>query len=576
MSRLKFLFKYLKPYINRVIISIVCMLFVALLTSASRWLIKPVVDKIFFEKNLNNLYILVVIIPVIYLFIGIFTYLKNYLNTWVANNVTKNLREDLYKHLQNISIDYFITKSTTGHTISRLTNDLNNIFFMLSKSPAVLITDSITMLGLIFVLFYISIKYAILSLIVLPLALFPVHIFTKKLRYYSRKSQQEIANLYNNLQESISAIFLTQVFNQQQKEFKNFKNFNDKVYIATKKFSKVEFLSSPVMELIGAIGVSIVILLGGYDVIQNKWTPGSFFAFLATVLSFYQPLKRISEINPILQQGISATERILEIFNQQSSVTEVSFPKDAKFTSEILLRDVSFSYKDSDEYILKGINMKISKGKKIAIVGPSGAGKSTILNLLLRFYDVKEGEILIDGINLKEFSLASVRKLFGVVTQDTFLFNNTIWYNLTYGNENVEEKDVIEATKMAYIYDFINTLPEKFNTIVGERGYSLSGGERQRIAIARALLKNPEIFIFDEPTSALDAESESIVFSAMKNVFSLKTVILITHRLNLVVDFDYIYVISNGRIVEEGTHEELIKLKGFYFSLINYQKINYQ
>lgn len=574
MNKFKILLPYIKRYISKIYISVVCMLLVAILTSTSRWLVKPVVDKIFFEKNITKLYILVIIIPLVYLLIGVFTYLKNYLNTWIANNVIRSLREDLYRHLQSVSIDYFILKTTTGHTLAKLTNDLNNIFIMLNKIPTVLITDFVTIIGLIFVLFYISPKYAVLSLLVLPVALFPIYIFTKKLRHYSKKIQYEISNLYNNLQESISAIFLTQIFNQQQKEFKNFKSFNDKVYLAIKKFSKVEFLASPVMEFIGALGVGLIILLGGIDVIENRWTPGSFFAFLATALSFYQPLKRLSEANPIIQQAISSIERISEIFNQKSSVVEVLNPKEAKFEKEILFRNVSFSYKNDTDFGLKGINMKIPKGKKIAIVGSSGAGKSTILNLLLRFYDVKEGEILIDNINIKEFSLSSIRKLFGVVTQDTFLFNNTIWYNLTYANENASEKDVIEATKMAHIYELINNLPQKFNTIIGERGYSLSGGERQRIAIARAILKNPEVFIFDEPTSALDAESEVVVFSAIKNLFSLKTVILITHRLNLVLDFDYIYVFTNGRIIEEGTHEELIQKKNFYFTLINLQKIN--
>ncbi|MCS7230936.1 MAG: ABC transporter ATP-binding protein [Elusimicrobiota bacterium] len=574
MNKIKFLFPYIKQFTLRIYISFLCMFFVGILTSGSRWLVKPVVDKIFFEKNLNNLYLLVVIIPVVYLFIGIFTYIKNYFNVWIANNIVRKIREDLYKHLQIISIDYFITKSTTGHTLAKLTNDLNNIFIMLNKTPTVLITDIITLVGLIFVLFYISFKYAVLSLLVLPIALFPIYIFTKKLRHYSKKTQQEISNLYSNLQESISAIFLTQIFNQQKKEFENFKNFNDKVYIAIKKFSRIEFLSSPVMEFIGALGVGLVLLLGGIDVITNKWTPGSFFAFLATVLSFYQPLKRITEINPIVQQGLSSIERINEIFNQKPSVIEVSNPKEAKFNSEIVFKNVFFSYKNNSEYILKNLNIRIPKGKKIAIVGPSGAGKSTVLNLLLRFYDVKDGEILIDNTNIKEFSLSSLRKLFGVVTQETFLFNNTIWYNLTYANENAKEEEVIEATKLAHIYEFINNLPQKFNTVVGERGYSLSGGERQRIAIARALLKKPEVFIFDEPTSALDAESEAIVFSAMKNIFSTKTVILITHRLNLVLDFDYIYVFSNGCVVEEGKHEDLIKKNGFYASLINFQKIN--
>ncbi len=572
MKKIEFIYSYLKQHKGKFIISTICMVLVGVLTSGSRWLVKVVVDKIFYFKDLKTLTLLTLSIPLIYLLIGILMYVKNYFNMIIANSVVKDLRFDTYKHLQNISIDFFVMKTTTGHTLARLTNDLNNVFVMLNKVPSILITDTITMIGLIFVLFYLSLKFALLSLIVLPIALLPVYVFTKKLKHYSKKTQSEIANLYNNIQESISAIFTTQVFNQQEREIKNFEKYNNNVFIAIKKFSRVEYLSSPVMEFIGALGVAVVILLGGSDVISGKWTPGSFFAFLATALSFYQPLKRVSELNPIIQQGVVSLERISEILRQQPTVVEINNPLKAKFTNKIEFKNITFSY-DNQKTILKNISFEIKKGQKVAIVGPSGSGKSTILNLLLRFYDVKDGEILIDGVNIKNFSLKSLRALFGVVVQDTFLFNNTILYNLTYGNQNATMEDVENATKLANIYDFINNLPQKFDTIVGERGATLSGGEKQRIAIARALLTNPEILIFDEPTSALDAESEAVVLDAIKKISCNKTIILITHRLNLVVDFDYIYVFSNGSLIEQGTHQQLILNSKFYKSLVELQHI---
>ncbi|MCS7150850.1 MAG: ABC transporter ATP-binding protein/permease [Endomicrobia bacterium] len=574
MNKIKFLLSYIKDYKSKFVVSVICMLLTAGLTSGSRLLIKPVVDKIFYIKDIKMLSTLVLIIPLVYFLIGLFNYIKNYTNIQIANDIVRRIRLDVFKHLQHISIDYFVMKSSTGHTLARLTNDLNNMFNMLSKTPSVIIADLTTLVGLIFVLFYLSVKFALLSLIVLPLALYPVYFFTKKLRNYSKRMQKEISGLYNNIQESISAIFLIQIFNQQEREIAKFKNFNDKVYTAIKKFARVEYLSSPVMEFIGAIGVAIIILIGGKDVISDKWTPGAFFAFLATVLSFYQPLKRISEINPTIQQGLVSIERITEILEQKSSVEEISTPLDAQFKEKIEFRNVNFSY-TRDVEILKNLYFEIKKGERIAIVGPSGAGKSTILNLLLRFYDVQDGEILIDGINIKNFSLKSLRKLFGVVVQETFLFNDTIWYNLTYSNPDATEQEVIEATKNADIYDFIMSLPEKFNTIVGERGYTLSGGERQRLAIARALIKKPEILLFDEPTSALDAESESIVLNAMKKLYFTKTIILITHRLNLVTDFDKIYVFDNGKIVEQGSHMELMLQNGFYSSLVKLQNLHH-
>jgi len=572
MEKFKKLVPYIKPYYGKFFISAICMLFVAVFTALSRWLVKPVVDKIFYYKDLKLLSLIVVAIPLVYLLNGVFNYLKNYISIWIANSVVRKLRYDLFHHLQNISIDYFVMKSTTGKTLTKLTNDLNNVFLMLSKVPTVLITDTISVIGLIFVLFYLSIKFALISLIALPIALLPIYIFTKKLRYYSKRIQTEITNLYNNIQESISAIFVTQIFNQQNREIKNFDEVNNKVYSAILKFARTEYLSSPIMEFIGAVGVAVVILIGGRDVILGRWTPGGFFAFLATVLSFYQPLKRIAEINPTIQQGLVSLERIFEILEQRSSVVEVKEPKIAKFEDKIIFKNVKFGYV-KDNIVLDNINLQIKKGQKVAIVGPSGSGKSTILNLLLRFYDVDEGEILIDGVNIKNFSLISLRKLFGVVVQETFLFNNTIRYNITYGKEDATEEEIIKVAKMAYIYDTIMKLPQKFDTIIGERGYSLSGGERQRIAIARALLTNPQMFIFDEPTSALDVESENIFLQAIKNVVLSKTVLLITHRLNLVVDFDYIYVFSKGKIVAEGKHKELLKNK-FYASLVNLQSIN--
>ncbi len=576
MKQIKKLLKYIEPYKKQIFVSIFCMLNVAILTAFSRWLLKPVIDEIFYSKNIKLLSLIVFAIPAVYLLNGIFIYFKNYITIYVANNIVKTLREETYQHLQKISIDYFITKSSTGKTISKLTNDLNNIFLMLSKIPSVLVTDLITIVGLIFILFYLSVKFALLSLIVLPIALLPIYIFSKKLRHYSRKTQSEIGNLYKNIQESISAIGLTKAFSQEKREINNFNITNTKVYNAILKFSRTELLSSPIMEFIGALGVGLVLFLGGMDVINGKWTPGGFFAFLAAVLSFYQPIKRFAEANPLFQQGIVSLERVFGIMEQESSVIEVETPLEAQFSKLIKFDNVTFSYNKDNrrKNIIKNINLEIPFGKKIALVGPSGAGKSTILNLLMRFYDIDDGNIFIDGKNIKQFSLNSLRKLFGVVTQETFLFNETIKYNITYGRENVTEEEIINATKMAYIFDMIDNLPQKFDTIVGERGYTLSGGERQRIAIARAILKNPQIFIFDEPTSALDAESESIVMKAIYNIVKYKTVLLITHRLNLVSNFDYIYVFSDGEIIEQGQHQQLLKEGKFYASLVSLQQIN--
>ncbi|MFQ3676064.1 MAG: ABC transporter ATP-binding protein, partial [Endomicrobiia bacterium] len=366
MGQIKKLLKYLTPYRKQFLLSIFCMFNVAILTAFSRYLLKPVIDRIFYSKDTELLSVIVFAIPAVYLLNGIFVYAKNYITIYIANNIVKKLREDTYQHLQKISIDYFIVKSSTGKTISKLTNDLNNIFLMLSKTPSVLVTDFVTIIGLVFVLFYLSVKFALLSLVVLPIALLPIYIFSKKLRHYSKRTQAEIANLYKNLQESISAISLTKMFNQEIREINNFNITNTKVYSAILKFSRTELLSSPIMEFIGALGVALVLFLGGIDVINGHWSPGGFFAFLAAALSFYQPLKRIAEVNPLFQQGIVSLERVFDIIEQQSSVIEVSNPVEAKFAKLIKFNNVSFSYNEKKE-VLKNVNLEIPFGKKVAL-----------------------------------------------------------------------------------------------------------------------------------------------------------------------------------------------------------------
>jgi subfamily B ATP-binding cassette protein MsbA len=571
MRELRRLLPLLKPHGPALVLAVVCSGVVAALTAVRTYLIKVVFDRGFAAGDLAMLGMMTLAIPGLYLAAGALTYLKNLIHVRIGNSIATELRERVYRHLQRIPVDYFVSRSSTGATIAKLTNDLANIYQMVYRVPSALVVDLVTVIGLVVVLFVLSAKFAMLTLVVLLFALAPVVVFSRKLRHYSRANQMEVANLYRNLQESISAISLTRTFVQEDREISRFSRINGAVYTAVRKFARTELMSSPMMEFIGAVGVALALYLGGVDVVAGRWTQGSFLAFIAAALSFYQPVKRLTDINPLLQQGVVAIERVFGILDQQSRVVEQPVPRAATCTESIVFRGVSFSY-DGRRRILDRVDLRIGAGERVAVVGPSGAGKSTLVNLLLRFNDPSDGSILLDGVDIRACSLASLRRLFGVVTQDTFLFNETLRYNIAYGAPGASEERILAAARAAHLGALLERLPDGLDTLVGERGHALSGGERQRIAIARALLIEPPVLVFDEPTSALDAESESVVMKAIEESSASRTVLLITHRLNLAGTADRVYVVDAGRIVQAGTPRELASTDGMFRTLLALQQ----
>ena len=452
--------------------------------------------------------------------------------------------------------------------------DVTLIQNTISNAITGIIKDLFTVISLICVAFYRDAVLGSIALYILPLAVLPVIKLGKKSKSVSKKGQQQAGELTTSAHEIITGITVVKAFNMEENESERFLNENNKFLKFILKRLKYRALSSPTMEFIGGIAAATIIWYGGYQVIKGHSTPGTFFSFLTAIFMMYQPIKGLSKKNNQIQESVAAAERIYGVLSieKEKDTGNIEFKK---FKNSIVFNSVWFQYNQEEDFVLKNINFTLPKGKRYAIVGKSGSGKSTIASLLPRFYDVTKGEILIDGININNYLLKSLRANISIVTQDTILFNDTIKNNISYGIENCSFEDIVQAAKKANAFDFIMNLPEKFETVIGEKGIRLSGGEKQRIAIARAILKNAPILILDEATASLDTKSEKEVQKALSNLMIDKTSIVIAHRLSTILDADKILVISNGEIVESGTHEQLLNLDGEYKKLYKIQFNDY-
>lgn len=456
--------------------------------------------------------------------------------------------------------------------MSRVLNDVSTMEQAVSNVLSDLLRESFAILCFVVLLFILNWRFAIIAFIVLPLSIWPVHIISKKIRHISRKTQEQMSDMSSILQETISGIAIVKAFVKEEFEFNRFAKANQKYFDNSMRATKASSLQTPIMEFLGSIAAALIIFLGGLQVMSGVMTTGTFFAFVGALFSMYAPFKKLGQINFTIQTALAASSRVFEMLDTKAILTEapgaIELPP---FSKSIEFKNVSFKYED--ELILKNINLKINKGEVVAIVGSSGAGKTSLVNLLPRFYDPCEGQILIDGIDIKKVTFASLRSQIGIVTQDTILFNDTLENNIAYGAKDYPRERLEASAKAACCDEFIysNALPDNFNTIIGDRGVRLSGGQRQRISIARAIFKNPPILILDEATSSLDTESEMMVQQALKNLMENRTTLIIAHRLSTIRNVDRIIVLENGSIVEEGAHEELMKRGGAYKKLYELQ-----
>jgi subfamily B ATP-binding cassette protein MsbA len=566
------LLTYLKPYIwPYFTLAMICMIGFGASDGAIPFLVQRVIDDVFTRKDETALTYLPFLIIAIFAFRGLMNFGQSYLNDYVGLHIINDVRNALNRHFQSLSLSFF-HRHPTGALISRVNSDVGLVRYAITDALASFMKDSVSLLVLVVVAFLKDWVLASIAFIVFPASVLPVIRLSRKIKRFTRRGQVSTGTLTEILQESIQGNRIVKAFGMESYEDQRFRQENWRLFKQSLRASRTKAVVAPSMELLASVAIGGVVWYGGWSVIGGGRTQGEFMAFMAAMFLMYGPFKGLTRTYTTVHQGLVGAERVFEIMDETPQIQDKLDAKDAKpFSQKIEFYDVSFAYADAP--VLKNIDLTIAAGQMVALVGMSGVGKSTLVDLIPRFYDVKSGRITIDGVDIRNLTVRSLRAQIGIVSQHTFLFNDSVKNNIAYGDPHRTVNDVIAAAKAANAHEFICALPKGYDSVIGELGMQLSGGQRQRLAIARALLKNAPILILDEATSSLDTESERSVQEALENLMTTRTTIVIAHRLSTIRKADRIAVMVDGAIAEQGTHEELLAKDGEYSRLYALQML---
>lgn len=570
MGNYKRLIYYMKPYLRRLAVAIICMVVAAGCNLYVPWIIKDMIDKVLMEKDMLLLNAIAAGIVIVFFIRGVFYYGQSYLISYVGQRVVVDVRMQLYGKLQRVSNAYY-DKNQTGAIMSYITNDVGAMQAAIIDNMIEAVTEGSILIGSIVMMFYLDWRLILLTFVIVPMVGYAMKIFGRKMKSSGTLIQERISDVTSVLQETIAANRVVKSFVREDYEYKRFDDANYQSFRANMKNAQVSSLLTPTVEFLAALAVTAILWFGGYEVLNDMMTAGALVAFLTYAVNLANPVKRLSRVYGNMQKCMASAERVFSVIDMDEGIYDKPNAQVMPaIKGHVQFNDVTFGYKEG-EYALEHISLEAKPGQMVALVGPSGSGKSTIANLLPRFYDVTEGSITIDGIDITDVTMASLREQIGLVPQETMLFSTSVMENIRYGRLDATDEEVVAAAKAANAEEFIKDLPEGYATKLGERGLNLSGGQRQRLAIARAILKNPRVLILDEATSALDTESEKIVQDALDKLMVGRTSFVIAHRLSTIFNADQIFVVENGHLREHGTHEELLAAGGLYSNLYNIQ-----